>query len=42
MKQHYNRVAWQFKLLQNSKSRKITLVAPKKKNVKAAYLLYTR
>ena len=42
MKQHYNRVAWRFKLLQNSKPRKITLVAPKKKNVKAAYLLYTR
>ncbi len=39
---HYNRLAWQFKLLGQAKPRRITLKAPDKDQVKAAYLLYTR
>lgn len=42
MKQHYNRLDWQFnKLYNKNKRRKVTLKAPKK-NVKAAYILYTQ
>ena len=42
MKFHYSRLGWQFKLLKKLKERKITITAPKKKNVKAAYLFYTQ
>lgn len=42
MKLHYNRLGWKFnKLYNKNKKRKVVLKAPKK-NVKAAYILYTQ